>query len=200
MSEPQASFASRPGLRVAQGSWRSQPRNLGSPSFWLLFLGEARKSTPATKAEPQAHSVSHTHQHSTKAGQPPPRAAIRWRNKRANGRQTFPESAGQSSQSPYRTRLPTQFMQLPLQRKINRHPQRPRIPLEQRRIPRQLRPETLGPLRQPGFRRPHRLVINDPATTINDKNPVNNMVDRSRLAGAAPGLSLIHISEPTRPY
>jgi RND family efflux transporter MFP subunit len=53
LSEPQASFASRPDLRVAQGSWRSQPRNLGSPSFWLLFLGEARKSTPASKADPK---------------------------------------------------------------------------------------------------------------------------------------------------
>ena len=70
--EPQASFASRPALRVAQGSWRSQPRNLGSPSFWLLFLGEARKSTPASKAEPQAYSTNHTHQHSIKTSQPPP--------------------------------------------------------------------------------------------------------------------------------
>ena len=36
--------------RVAQGSRRSRPHNLGSPSFWLLFLGEARKSTPAPQA------------------------------------------------------------------------------------------------------------------------------------------------------
>ena len=96
LSEPQASFASRPDLRVAQGSWRSQPRNLGSPSFWLLFLGEARKSTPASKAEPQAHSTPHTHQHSTKASQPnlkPPHAAICRRNRLANDRQTSAESA-----------------------------------------------------------------------------------------------------------
>ena len=92
LSEPQASFASRPDIRVAQGSWRSQPRNLGSPSFWLLFLGEARKSTPASKAETQAHSTPHTHQHSTKTSQPA-HAAIRWRNKLANDRQIFTESA-----------------------------------------------------------------------------------------------------------
>jgi len=36
--------------RVAQGSRRSRLHNLGSPSSWLLFLGEARKSTPAPQA------------------------------------------------------------------------------------------------------------------------------------------------------
>ena len=49
LSEPQASLASRPDCRVAQGTRRAP--TLGSPSFWLLFLGEARKSTPARKAE-----------------------------------------------------------------------------------------------------------------------------------------------------
>ena len=53
LSEPQASLASCPACRVAQGTRRAPPP--GSPSFWLLFLGEARKSTPASKAEPQAN-------------------------------------------------------------------------------------------------------------------------------------------------
>jgi len=44
-------FRSARQCRVAQGSRRSRPRSLGSPSIWLLFLGEARKSTPARKAE-----------------------------------------------------------------------------------------------------------------------------------------------------
>ena len=39
--------ASRPHRRAAQRTRRSRAQNLGSPSFWLLFLGEARKSTPA---------------------------------------------------------------------------------------------------------------------------------------------------------
>jgi hypothetical protein len=43
-------FRSHPARRVAQGSRRSRPHNLGSPSFRLLFLGEARKSTPALQA------------------------------------------------------------------------------------------------------------------------------------------------------
>ena len=43
-------FRSTRQYRVAQGSRRSRPHNLGSPSFWLLFLGEARKSTPAPQA------------------------------------------------------------------------------------------------------------------------------------------------------
>ncbi len=44
-------------LRVAQGSWRSQPLNPGSPFLWLLSFGEAKESTPASKAEPQANST-----------------------------------------------------------------------------------------------------------------------------------------------
>ncbi len=43
-------------FRVAQGSRRSRPRNLGSPFLWLLSFGEAKESTPALKAEPQANS------------------------------------------------------------------------------------------------------------------------------------------------
>ena len=45
-------FRSRPARRVAQGSRRSRPRNLGSPFLWLLSFGEAKESTPARKAEP----------------------------------------------------------------------------------------------------------------------------------------------------
>ena len=47
-------FRSRPACRVAQGTGRSPAPTWGSPSFWLLFLGEARKSTPALKAENNA--------------------------------------------------------------------------------------------------------------------------------------------------
>ena len=43
-------FRSPRQCRVAQGTRRSRAHNLGSPSFWLLFLGEARKSTPAPQA------------------------------------------------------------------------------------------------------------------------------------------------------
>jgi len=50
----QTEFRSRPALRVAQGSWRSRPRSLGSPFLWLLSFGEAKESTPARKAEPPA--------------------------------------------------------------------------------------------------------------------------------------------------
>jgi len=60
VSEPQASLASRPACRVAQGTGRSPAPTQGSPSFWLLFLGEARKSTPASKAEPQANRTNHS--------------------------------------------------------------------------------------------------------------------------------------------
>ncbi len=46
---------SRPAFRVAQGTRRSRAPTQGWPSFWLLFLGPTRKSTPAAKAE---HSAS----------------------------------------------------------------------------------------------------------------------------------------------
>jgi hypothetical protein len=52
-------FRSRPARRVAQGSRRSRPRSLGSPFLWLLSFGEAKESTPARKAEPQASEVAH---------------------------------------------------------------------------------------------------------------------------------------------
>jgi hypothetical protein len=54
LSEPKASLASRPTTRVAQGTRRSRAPTQGWPSFWLLFLGQTRKSTPADKAEQSA--------------------------------------------------------------------------------------------------------------------------------------------------
>jgi hypothetical protein len=43
-------FRSRPACRVAQGTGRSPAPTWGSPSFCLLFLGEARKSeTPSRR-------------------------------------------------------------------------------------------------------------------------------------------------------
>ncbi len=54
--EPQASLASRPAFRVAQGTGRSPAPTQGSPFLWLLSFGEAKESTPARKAEPQANS------------------------------------------------------------------------------------------------------------------------------------------------
>ena len=56
MFEPQASLASRPAFRVAQGTGRSPAPTQGSPFLWLLSFGEAKESTPARKAEPQANS------------------------------------------------------------------------------------------------------------------------------------------------
>ena len=61
LSEPRSGeFRSPRRQRVAQGSRQRRPRNLGSPfscasnSLWLLSFGEAKESTPASKAEPQA--------------------------------------------------------------------------------------------------------------------------------------------------
>jgi len=50
-----AEFRSPRRRRVAQGSPRRGPRSLGSPFLWLLSFGEAKESTPASKAEPQAN-------------------------------------------------------------------------------------------------------------------------------------------------
>ena len=55
LSEPQASLASRPAFRVAQGTGRSPAPTQGSPFLWLLSFGEAKESTPASRAEPQAN-------------------------------------------------------------------------------------------------------------------------------------------------
>ena len=55
LSEPQASLASRPAFRVAQGTGRSPAPTQGSPFLWLLSFGEAKESTPARKAEPHAN-------------------------------------------------------------------------------------------------------------------------------------------------
>ena len=48
-------FRSPRQRRVAQGSRQRRPRSLGSPFLWLLSFGEAKESTPASKAEPQAN-------------------------------------------------------------------------------------------------------------------------------------------------
>ena len=48
LSEPQASLASHPAFRVAQGTGVAGTAP-GSPSFCLLFLGEARKSETPRK-------------------------------------------------------------------------------------------------------------------------------------------------------
>ena len=49
LSEPQASLASRPALRVAQGTGAAGT-DPGSPFLWLLSFGEAKESTPAPQA------------------------------------------------------------------------------------------------------------------------------------------------------
>jgi len=51
LSEPQASLASRPASRVAQGTGQRPAPTRGSPFLWLLSFGEAKESTPARKAE-----------------------------------------------------------------------------------------------------------------------------------------------------
>ena len=54
LSEPQASLASRPVCRVAQGTGQRPAPNQGWPFLWLLSFGHTKESTPASKAEPQA--------------------------------------------------------------------------------------------------------------------------------------------------
>ncbi|MBS1160931.1 MAG: hypothetical protein H6R15_3350, partial [Proteobacteria bacterium] len=55
LSEPQASLASRPDCRVAQGT-RAAGTDPGSPSsLATFFLAKQEESTPARKAEPQAN-------------------------------------------------------------------------------------------------------------------------------------------------
>ena len=55
LSEPRSGeLRSRPAGRVAQGTRRSRASTRGSPSFWLLFLGETIKSTPARQARKPA--------------------------------------------------------------------------------------------------------------------------------------------------
>ena len=55
LSEPQASLASRPERRVAQGTGRSPALTWGSPFLWLLSFGEAKESTPAGQRRNPAH-------------------------------------------------------------------------------------------------------------------------------------------------
>jgi len=56
LSEPQASLASRPAFRVAQGTRQRRAPTQGWPFLWLLSFGHTKESTPANKAEPQANS------------------------------------------------------------------------------------------------------------------------------------------------
>ena len=58
LSEPQASLASHPAFRVAQGTGRSPAPHQGSPFLCLLSFGEAKESNAASKAEPQAKPPS----------------------------------------------------------------------------------------------------------------------------------------------
>ena len=55
LSEPQASLASRPVCRVAQGTGQRPAPTQGWPFLWLLSFGHTKESTPASKAEPQAN-------------------------------------------------------------------------------------------------------------------------------------------------
>jgi len=54
LSEPQASLASHPAFRVAQGTRQRRAPTQGWPFLWLLSFGHTKESTPASKAEPQA--------------------------------------------------------------------------------------------------------------------------------------------------
>ena len=58
--EPQASLASPPAFRVAQET-DAAGTDLGSPSFCLLFLDEARKSKPPRKGGNPTSNKHHTH-------------------------------------------------------------------------------------------------------------------------------------------
>ncbi len=46
---------SRPAFRVAQGTRLCRAPTQGWPFLWLLSFGHTKESTPASKAEPQAH-------------------------------------------------------------------------------------------------------------------------------------------------
>jgi hypothetical protein len=63
LSEPQASLASRPARRVAQGTGQRPAPPLGSPFLWLLSFGEAKESMPAPQARnPQVQKTDPAHQ------------------------------------------------------------------------------------------------------------------------------------------
>jgi hypothetical protein len=53
LSEPQASLASRPARRVAQGTGRSPAPTQGSPFLCLLSFGEAKESKTPSRRNPQ---------------------------------------------------------------------------------------------------------------------------------------------------
>ena len=54
LSEPQASSCETPGLPSSARNPAGAPTQ-GSPYLWLLSFGEAKESTPASRAEPQAN-------------------------------------------------------------------------------------------------------------------------------------------------
>ena len=56
LSEPQASSGKPPGAPSSARNPEGAP-TLGSPFLWLLSFGEAKESTPASKAEPPANSA-----------------------------------------------------------------------------------------------------------------------------------------------
>ena len=59
LSEPQASSGKPPGLPSSARNPAGAPTQ-GSPFLWLLSFGEAKESTPARKAEPQAKHEAKT--------------------------------------------------------------------------------------------------------------------------------------------
>jgi|GEM_PF-1301502 len=73
LSEPQASLASRPACRVAQGTGQRPAPTRGSPSsLATFFLAKQEESTPARKAEPsrQASTASPVSETPRKGGTP----------------------------------------------------------------------------------------------------------------------------------
>ncbi len=72
LSEPQASLASRPASRVAQGTGQRPAPTRGSPSsLATFFLAKQEESTPARKAEPPRKSNKEPPVAETKAGTVP---------------------------------------------------------------------------------------------------------------------------------
>ena len=55
LSEPQASLGKPPGPASSARNRACPAPTQGSPFLWLLSFGEAKESTPASKAEPQAN-------------------------------------------------------------------------------------------------------------------------------------------------
>ncbi len=58
LSEPQASLASRPAFRVAQGIRRSRTPTQGSPFLCLLSFGEAKESETPARRNPKPNKAA----------------------------------------------------------------------------------------------------------------------------------------------